>query len=763
MQLLTEDISLIVQAFDHQPEATVFVRPVRQANEATGRQEVVDFVFVYCNAAIRNLTGQQPEQVIGRTILQDRLPDPGFSESIFRQCLQVYESGTPMEFTYFSTTLEKYVSLQRVKMLDGVLTTARNRTEEYKSQLEKDKQARLLHNLIDHSPYGVSLYESVRNEQGAIEDFRLRLCNQKSADITAFPLEVLYTRTVKELIALRGHSNYFDIVRQVVETGTPQYLEYYSPVRDQWIGFSIVKFDDGYLLNYIDISKTKKLEEEARRNAHELDALFNASISGIYSARVLRNEEGGVYDLEFLRANDSFYRMFGTTGDRIIGHTLSGLSGRDDQTPFLSFIGEVIRTGQPATHVLHYAEPDRWYEFSVVRLGEETVSVTVNDITQAKRTTAEIEQQKVLLDNILRQSPNGLSITKAIRDASGQMVDAISVLMNEACERLNGVPNAVLLTHSMATLDPNMPDSPVFRSARALEKGASFRTEYHLPSNGRWLELAVARMDEEHFINVFTDITPIKEAQFQLEQMVEELRRSNESLEEFARAASHDLKEPIRKVLFFSERLKLSSGERLTEAEKVLVQKLEQAATRMGTLVDDLLAFSHASYQPIEFEEVNLNDKIKLVLLDLEFLVAEKKAEIRVGPLPTVKGNRRQLQQAFQNLLSNAIKYSRPGESPQVTVSARLLNGDQAGFPVSPEDASRPFHLIEVTDNGIGFDQQYAEKIFNLFTRLHGNKEYPGTGIGLAIVRKVVEHHRGYVRANGVKGQGATFSLLLPA
>jgi signal transduction histidine kinase len=764
MKLRTSDLSFIAQAFDHQPEATVFVRPVWTLNESSGREEIVDFVFEYCNSAISYLNGYTKDELLGKLVLRDKLPDPGFSGSIFQQCLQVYETGEPMNYTYFSSSLERYVSLQRVKMMDGVLTTARNRTEEFKTQVEKEKQARLLQNLLDNSPYGVSMYEALRDEHGRIKDFKLRLGNQKSADITTVPMEVLYSKTVKELIQLRGHTTgYFEMCAEVVETGEPRYLEYYSESRDQWIGMSLVKFEDGYLLNYIDITRNKKLEEKASRNAHELNVIFNTSISGVYSAKVVRDAKGNIYDLVFLRANESFYRIFSISEDQIIGKSLVSISGKDDQTEFLEFVREVIHTGDPAIHVLHYHEPERWFEFSMVRIDKETLSVTINDITRSRLATAEIEKQKTLLDTILKQSPNGLSITKAIRDESGNMVDAISVLMNDACEKLNGIPNEILLSNSMATLDPNMPQSSIFQSARQLEVKASFRTEYFLPSNGRWLELAVARMDEDHFINVFTDISPIKEAQIQLEQMVEELRRSNESLEEFARAASHDLKEPIRKVQFFAERLKFQLQERMTEQEAQLVEKLENAASRMKILVDDLLAYSQASNQPILFEEVNLNTKVKLVLNDLELLIAEKEAEFHIDQLPVIQGNKRQLQQAFQNLISNSLKYSRTDQRPSITISARSLKGMETGFHIKPEDADKHFHLIEVKDNGIGFEQQYAEKIFNVFTRLHGNKEYPGTGVGLAIVRKVIEHHRGYIQAHSVIGEGATFSILLPA
>ena len=144
-------------------------------------------------------------------------------------------------------------------------------------------------------------------------------------------------------------------------------------------------------------------------------------------------------------------------------------------------------------------------------------------------------------------------------------------------------------------------------------------------------------------------------------------------------------------------------------------------------------------------------------------MIREKNATIEVDKLPIVKGHRRQLQQLFQNLISNSLKYSKPGTVPYIQIKSKEIVGGDAPVSISPEDASQKFYLIEVCDNGIGFDQTDAERIFNVFTRLHGNKEYPGTGIGLSIAKKVVENHHGYIYAKGETGKGACFNVLLPA
>lgn len=230
-----------------------------------------------------------------------------------------------------------------------------------------------------------------------------------------------------------------------------------------------------------------------------------------------------------------------------------------------------------------------------------------------------------------------------------------------------------------------------------------------------------------------------------------ELQRSNANLEEFAHAASHDLKEPVRKIHFFTTQLKAGLKTRLEETEIRSFNRIEAATERMGALIDDLLLYSHVSQRPHETEAVNLNVKIQRVIEDLELDIEEKKAVITIGTLPVVQGYTRQLQQLFQNLISNALKYSKADVPPHIEISA-----------AEAEENGRKYNVILVKDNGIGFDPQYAEKIFQMFARLHSKTEYSGTGVGLSIVKKVVENHSGFIRVESVVGAGSVFKIYLP-
>jgi signal transduction histidine kinase len=226
-----------------------------------------------------------------------------------------------------------------------------------------------------------------------------------------------------------------------------------------------------------------------------------------------------------------------------------------------------------------------------------------------------------------------------------------------------------------------------------------------------------------------------------------ELSRSNAELEQFASIASHDLQEPLRKVQTFAAHLTATEQDRLSEEGQDFLRRMSDAAGRMRSLIDDLLMFSRVSTKGRPFVPVDLGEIAAQVLVDLEMAIEESGARVTVEGLPTVEADPVQMRQLLQNLLGNALKFRREGVAPEI--SARAEVGD---------------HVAELTvkDNGIGFDAQYATRIFRAFERLNGARAYPGTGMGLALCRKIAERHHGTIAAESEPGQGATFIIRLP-
>lgn len=235
-----------------------------------------------------------------------------------------------------------------------------------------------------------------------------------------------------------------------------------------------------------------------------------------------------------------------------------------------------------------------------------------------------------------------------------------------------------------------------------------------------------------------------------LEQANEKLHASNRELEQFASVASHDLQEPLRKVRAFGDRLARTCGEEVGDEGRDYIRRMNGAAERMQRLIDDLLTFSRISKAEAVRDAVDLEEVAREVLGDLEARLEQTGGRVEVGTLPTVEANRLHMQQLLQNLIGNALKFHRPGEPPVVRVhGATRRNG-------------RELASVVVEDNGIGFDEQHAERIFSVFQRLHGRGEYEGTGIGLALCRKIAEQHGGTITAASAPGSGSTFIVTLP-
>lgn len=254
------------------------------------------------------------------------------------------------------------------------------------------------------------------------------------------------------------------------------------------------------------------------------------------------------------------------------------------------------------------------------------------------------------------------------------------------------------------------------------------------------------------FSGIIRDTTERKETYEKLQHFAAQLERSNQELQAFAYVASHDLQEPLRKVQAFGDRLKARCGEVLTAEGKDYLERMQNAANRMQNLINDLLLFSRVSTQEQPFERVDLNRVVREVLSDLEIRIQQTKGAIEIGPLPVVDADPLQMRQLFQNLLSNGLKFHRPEEPPVLRVSALIPSG-----VAGPESCD-----ILVADNGIGFEEKYLDRIFAVFQRLHGRTAYEGTGIGLAICRKITERHGGRITARSTPGQGATFVVTLP-
>ncbi|MEI7729435.1 MAG: PAS domain-containing protein [Verrucomicrobiota bacterium] len=261
-------------------------------------------------------------------------------------------------------------------------------------------------------------------------------------------------------------------------------------------------------------------------------------------------------------------------------------------------------------------------------------------------------------------------------------------------------------------------------------------------------------------VGLFTDITERKLAEQKLRQFTSQLEQNNRELQEFAYVASHDLQEPLRKVRAFGDRLKAKCADAFTPEGKDYLERMQNAAGRMQNLIDALLSYSRVSTRAQPFVLVDLNEVIKGVLEDLELAIERTKGRVEAGPLPTLEADPMQMRQLLQNLIGNALKFHQPQDVPVIQVRSQTFVADATMGERFL--AGRSYCRIEVADNGIGFDEKYLNRIFVVFQRLHGRGEYEGSGVGLAICRKIALRHQGDITAHSQPGAGATFIITLP-
>ncbi len=346
-----------------------------------------------------------------------------------------------------------------------------------------------------------------------------------------------------------------------------------------------------------------------------------------------------------------------------------------------------------------------------------------------------------------------------------------TVNWTEHMDRLHGFqPGTLPGTYEgfLQLLDPNDRERVAHEVYRAIFEGAVYDTEFRIvwPDGTRHALAARGHVFRDEtgrplrMMGVCWDVTARLRAQEDLQRLAKELARSNAELEQFAYIASHDLQEPLRKVQAFGDLLAMTAVEALDEQGRFYVERMRGAAGRMQMLVNDLLNFARVTSLARPFVEVDLAGVANEVASDLENRLKITGGQVEIGELPRVESDPSQMRQLLQNLIGNALKFHRKGVPPVVVLRSRFLGDSDPALAEPARTAGRC--EISVQDNGIGFEEKYLERIFAPFQRLHARAEYEGTGMGLAICRKIVERHGGSITARSTPGQGTTFLVTLP-
>lgn len=368
------------------------------------------------------------------------------------------------------------------------------------------------------------------------------------------------------------------------------------------------------------------------------------------------------------------------------------------------------------------------------------------------------------IQNILDHSLDGIMAFSTVRDKDGSITDFEWVMANFISTQTLGKDVGDLTGRRLLEVVPEAQYNGLFTVYKeVVEIGVSqqFEREFNLLGDKVWFYMAAVKLDDG-LIVTYTDITEKKAAENKLTQYADELKRSNQDLEQFAYVASHDLQEPLRKIRAFGDRIVSQYEDKLDETGIEYIKRMQLASARMQKIIEDLLSFSRLSHGNEEFETIDVATVISEVVDDIEGQIVREQAQVKVHLAGEIQGDRGQIRRLFQNLISNAIKFHKPDVPPVVEISGSIVGASEAerefGF-LLPESS---YLRVVVKDNGIGFDEKYADKIFNIFQRLHGRAEFEGTGIGLAICRKIMQNHRGYIQAFSTVQVGSEFVLIFP-
>lgn len=429
---------------------------------------------------------------------------------------------------------------------------------------------------------------------------------------------------------------------------------------------------------------------------------------------------------------------------------------------------------------------DVYWTFSYCPLKEENgavggVLVICHETTEKVKTKLRVEEAEQKFRNVISQAPVGIAIMKG--------ADFIVETVNEKYLRLMHITEDQLIKQPLFDVLPAIRENVEPLLTNVLKTGSPcYGSEFETKEgtyNFIYEPLRNAEGDIEGVIAVSNEVTQevtarrktaeaekvLRNNVEQLERHVKErttdlqnanynLLRSNTELEQFAFIASHDMQEPLRKIRTFTAMLENSLDD-INEPSRKYLDKISDAAGRMRKLISDMLYYSRISVPDGSFIKVDLNDLVKQVINDFELLIQEKNAVIRCEGLPVIEANPLQITQLFTNLLSNSLKFNN-SHHPEISIKAVPIQADEAS-KLEGLDKQLPYYQLEFSDNGIGFDQRYAEQIFTIFQRLHTRKEYSGTGIGLALCKKIALNHQGNIFAHSGSGQGATFNVFLPS
>lgn len=694
------------------------------------------------------------------------------------QYLPIYRNGS-MEDVYWTFSYSPIYGDNGD--VEGVLVTCTETTEKVKALKRLTESENRFNNLIKEAPVGMVVLDG--------DDLIVKVVNEAYGKLIERTPEELLDKPLFTIIPeLEAH--FRPLIRQVMDTGVPLFLndQEYSLTKDGKLisGYLDVvyqpyRLDDNTITGLVaivsDVTARVLLVKKMESTEQRIRSIIESTPFpiGVYTGREMR--------IEFL--NQSIIDVWGK-GKVEVGKLYKEILPELEGSGIYEQLEHVFDTGVPfhAKHqrvdlVVDGVLTPFYFNYSFTPLydaegkiyGVMNTAADVTDIVEAKQ---RIEESEHNLRAMILQAPVAMCILQGPK----HIVDVANDMMID----LWGKPKDDVMGKPIFEALPDAREQGLESLMRdVFENGNTFKANempVKLLRNGQWDTVYQNFVYEPYLdadgktigvLAVTIDVTEQVLARQQIERIVAErteelaaantsLKKSNEDLAQFAYVASHDLQEPVRKVITFTEMLETNLGQP-DERSKNFIEKIKTSSNRMRLLIKDVLAFSELSKINTSFSAVSLKQIVDDAKTDFELLIEQKDAHISSTNLPVLEAIPLHMAQLFGNLISNALKYTRPGVNPNIEITAGELQHEVSGMP----KREGGYYTIEVSDNGAGFAPEYADQIFKIFQRLHGKNEYEGTGIGLALCQKIVQNHGGKIFANSEPGVGTTFTIILPA
>lgn len=663
----------------------------------------------------------------------------------------------------------------------------------------------ILKGVFNASTSLIMAFKSVTNQSGVLTDFRLLTANSAATKLLGREVLAQKSPSMKQSIPQLTQQGLFDKYVQVVADGVVLHTEVLVEYNKEevWYEMSAVRTADGLVITCSDVTEKKDAEERLRRNYNELvqarESLrnLNAALEDKVLERtreLTQSEErfrlvskatnDSIWDWNLTNNSvwwsDNFYNIYGYSADQQSGSRSFWLDKihPDDRSRVQESINRAVNTKQSQwSEGYRLLRADGTYAYILDRgylLQDEYATPyrmlgSMMDVTPLRQA----EEQAVMSNEEKRFLAEAMPLIVWTASSNGEIN-----FVNQQLIAYTGLSLDQLREAGWdSILHPD--DVPAWNKTweYSLRKKEDFSLELRIRRNDgqyHWFLLRTRVQKDQHggailWVCTNTDIHEQKMLAEVMEQRVQErtnalqkanyeLESSNAELQQYAFVASHDLKEPLRKIHMFGNMLRERYQDSMEEKAIDYLNRIINSSSRMTNLINDLLRFSRLSQMNF-FEKIQLETIIREILSDLEVLIQEKNAIVTLGQMPVIEAVPSQIRQVFQNLLSNAFKFSRKDVQPMISILASRIAEKRFDSPADPEG---PYVCITIADNGIGFDEKYLDKIFVLFQRLHTKDKYEGTGIGLAVTRKIIEKHHGIITAHSREKEGATFTIILP-